>query len=107
MFRAEIIGFKRFAGTVDGKAINSAKVFVRVKLDGSRNSADQRAEGYSSEELKVDPAILKRIEHNPLPLTCDIETERVSNGRESKEVVIDILPVSAGVVASSKPLKAA
>ncbi|MDP9123063.1 MAG: hypothetical protein M3N82_00410 [Pseudomonadota bacterium] len=104
MSRMEITGFKRFKGSVDGKAIDSAKVFVRVKLDGSRNSADQRAEGYATEELRVDPAILKRIEHNPMPMICEVETERVSNGREAKDVVVDIRPVES---APAKPLKAA
>lgn len=104
MSRMEITGFKRFKGTVDGKAIDSGKVFVRVKIDDSRNSADQRAGGFCTEELRVDPSILKRIEHNPMPLICDVDTERVSNGKEAREVVIDIRPVD---VSPAKPLKAA
>ena len=104
MSRMEITGFKRFKGVVDGKEINSAKVFVRVKLDESRNNIDQKAGGFCTEELRVDPAILKRIEHNPMPLVCDVDTERVSNGKEAREVVIDIRPVET---APAKPLKAA
>jgi len=75
-----------------------------VKMDGSRNNADQRAEGYATEELKVDPSILKRIEHNPMPMICEVDLERVSNGRETKEVVIDLRPIET---APAKPLKAA
>jgi hypothetical protein len=103
----EITGFKRFKGTVDGSAIDSAKVFVRIKLDDSRNSADQRAGGFCTEELRVDPAILKRIEHNPMPLLCDVETERVSNGKAARDVVVDIRPVEAVAVVPSTQRKAA
>ena len=102
MSRMEITGYKRFKGTIDGKALDSAKVFVRVKIDDSRNSEDQRSAGYCTEELKVDPSILKRIEHNPMPMICEVETERVSNGREAKDVVVDLRPIEAAPVKSVK-----
>lgn len=104
MSRMEITGFKRFKGVLEGKEINTAKVFVRVKIDASRNNIDQFAGGFCTEELRLDPAILKRIEHNTFPLICDVDTERVSNGKEAREVVTDIRPVEA---APAKPLKAA
>ncbi len=107
MSQMEIVGLKRFKGTVDGNAIDSAKIFVRIKLDGSRNTADQLAAGFCVEELRVDPAVVKRIEHNPLPLLCEVETERVSNGKVAREVVIDIRPIAATAAALAPVVKKA
>ncbi|MEK8084884.1 hypothetical protein WNB94_00575 [Aquabacterium sp. A3] len=41
---------------------------------------------------RVDPELIKRIEHVALPAWFDIETERVGNGKESREMVLDIRP---------------
>lgn len=94
MFRAKVVGMKRFDGNVDGKEIKSGKLYIEVRLDDSRNGDKQSSRGYFTEELsKVDIDIIKRIEHVSLPAMMDIETERVGNGRESREVVIDVRPV--------------
>ena len=105
--RMEITGLKRFKGVIDGKEINSGAVFVRIKLDDTRNNLDSVKKGECTEELRVDPAIIKAVEHNTFPLLCEVETERVSNGRESREVVIAIRPIDLAPAATAKPLKAA
>ena len=105
--RMEITGLKRFAGVIDNKEIKSGAVFVRVKLDSSRNNLDSFKTGECTEELRVDPSIIKAIEHNSFPLMCEVETERVSNGRETREVVIGIRPVELAPSATAKSLKAA
>lgn len=94
MARFKVVGFKRFMGTVDGKAIDSARLFVEVKLDNSRNSKDQRADGFCTEEIKLSSDLLKKLEHLPLPFHVELETERVSNGKLSRELVIDARPVA-------------
>jgi hypothetical protein len=33
------------------------------------------------------------MQHLPLPFMCDLEVDRVSNGKETKEVVTDCRPV--------------
>ena len=105
MARFKVVGIKRFAGTLDGKTIDSGKLFVEVKLDDSRNSAQQFAKGFATEELRLPTGeLVKRIEHLPLPFYADVDTERVSNGRESKEVVLDVRPVE---VVKAAPVKAA
>jgi hypothetical protein len=91
--KVKVIGVKRFEGTVDGKSIKSGKLYVEVKLDDSRNSATQFAKGMASEELRVDQEVIKRIEHLSTPFMAEVDTERVSNGREAKEVVIDVRPI--------------
>lgn len=103
MARFKVVGVKRFEGVVDGKALKSGKLYVEVRLDDSRNSADQHSKGYFTEELKkVDPELIKRIEHIPLPAIFELDTERVGNGRESHEVVLDIRPVDLVKPASAK-----
>lgn len=91
--KVKVIGMKRFSGSVDGKLINSGKIFCEVRLDNSRNSADQYANGFACEELRVSPEIIKRIEHNPVPFVADVDTERVSNGKEAREMVLDVRPL--------------
>jgi hypothetical protein len=100
--KVKVIGLKRWKGTVDGKAIDSGKLFVEVRLDDSRNTADALAKGYASEELKVAPEVVHRLEHLPLPFEAEVSTERVSNGRQSREHVTDVRPVEL-----VKPFKAA
>ncbi len=91
--KVKVIGLKRFEGVVDGKSIVSGKLFCEVKLDDSRNGEKQSAKGFAAEELRVSADIVKRLEHLPLPFMADAETERVSNGKEAREVVIDVRPL--------------
>lgn len=96
MARFKIVGIKRFAGRVDGNNIDSGKLFVECKLDDTRNSSDQLAKGVFTEELRLPSSeLVKRIEHLPLPFIADIDTERVGNGKQSREVVLDVRPVEA------------
>lgn len=110
MARYTVTGFKWFTGTVDGKKMNSGKLFVQIRLDDSRNSAENFSKGYYTDMLdRVNPEILARIAHLPLPFVAEIETERVGNGKESRELVIDVRPIeqpakpAAAVPASSRP----
>lgn len=107
MARFKVVGMKRFEGNVDGKDIRSGKIYIEVRLDDSRNGEKQLSKGYFTEELtKIDPEIIKRVEHIPLPAIFDIETERVGNGRESREMVLDVRPVET-VKPVASPSKAA
>lgn len=95
MARFKIVGIKRFTGRVDGNEIDSGKLFVECKLDDSRNGKDSHAKGVFTEELKLPSAeLVKRIEHLPLPFVADVDTERVGNGKQSREVVLDVRPVA-------------
>lgn len=106
--RVKVIGIKRFEGTLDGKAINSGKLFCEVKLDDSRNGQTQFSKGLAIEEIRLPSAeLVKRVEHLPLPFWAELDTERVSNGREAKEVVYDIRPVDLATPAPVKAVKAA
>jgi len=99
--KVKVVGMKRWKGTLDGKSIDSAKVFIEVKLDGSRNGDREGTSsfsgGFCTEELKCPSDAIKRVEHTPLPFMAELETERVSNGRDVREVVIDIRPIETAV----------
>lgn len=105
MARYKITGIKRFDGVVDGKQLSSGKLYVEIRLDDSRNGEKQLSKGTYTEELtKVDIELIKRIEHIPLPAVFEMETERVGNGREARELVLDIRPVE---LVKAPPVKVA
>ncbi|WHZ11200.1 MAG: hypothetical protein OJF60_001639 [Burkholderiaceae bacterium] len=99
MARFKVVALKRWKGSLDGKAIDSAKLYIEVKLDDSRNGVDQFAKGVFTEELRLPSSeLVKRLERLPLPFMAEVDTERVGNGRESREVVLDVRPVGAPVI---------
>lgn len=108
--KVELVGMKAFKGKLDGKEINSGALYTKVKLDERHNRKDQEGTnwkfGHSVEEWKVpDAEIVMRLAHlKPSidrPVMVRLEVERVSNGRETKEVVIDCRPLEDA--ASDKP----
>lgn len=105
MARFKVVGFKRFQGDMDGKSIDSGKLFIEIRLDDSRNGEKQFSKGVFTEELRLPSSeMVRRIEHIPLPAIFDIDTERVGNGRDSREIVLDLRPVD---VVKPAPVKAA
>jgi hypothetical protein len=91
----EVIGMKAFKGFVNNEGINSGMLFGRVKLDDRYNKPGENFKGgFAVEEWRMpDAEPVFRMQHLPMPFTCALEIERVSNGRETKEVVMDARPV--------------
>lgn len=91
----EVVGLKAFKGTVQGEAIDSGKLFARVKFDQRYNEKGKNfAAGTFVEEWKLPSSEhVFRMQHLPLPFMCDLDVERVSNGKETREVVTDCRPV--------------
>lgn len=99
MTRVLVTALKRWSGTLDGKAIDSAKAFIQVKLDSSRNDSNAFASGICTEEVKLPSGeFVKRLEHIPLPFEAEMQTERVSNGKVARDMVTDIRPITDQVV---------
>lgn len=111
----ELVGMKAFKGTLDGKPINSGSLYTMVKLDERYNKKDAESTnwkfGHSIEEWKLaDAEIVMRLAHlKPSvknPVSVRLEVERVSNGRETKEVVLGCRPLndSKGLDGQTDPL---
>lgn len=104
--RYVMVARKRWQGELDGKRINSAKIWVQVEMDSSRNGESQSAAGVASEEIRLeDVELLRAIEHLPLPLEVELDTVRVSNGKTSRERVVGLRPVARAPAADPKAAK--
>ena len=103
----DVVGIKAFRGEIDGKTIDSASLFSIVKLDNRFNKKDEKSTnwkiGFALEEWKLpNSEIAMRMIHiNPsikAPVPVRLTVERVSNGRETTEVIIDAAPVNGSRV---------
>lgn len=103
--RVNVVGLKRFVGVVDGQSISSGKLFAEVLLDDSRNGKDQFSKGRAVEELRVTPEIVKSLEGLPLPFMAECETQRVSNGKTSREQVTAVRPINTSTGEIAPPIK--
>ncbi|TYK76244.1 hypothetical protein FSY45_10685 [Comamonas sp. Z1] len=91
----KVTGFKAFKGFVNGEGINSGTLFSEVRLDTRYNKPGENIKGgIATEEWKMpDADTVFRMQHIPLPFMVELDVERVSNGKESKEVVLGARPV--------------
>ncbi|WP_314971918.1 hypothetical protein [Comamonas testosteroni] len=91
----KVVGMKAFKGFVNKDGINSGTLFAEVKMDSRHNKQGENFKtGIAMEEWKMpDADSVFRMQRIPVPFLCELEIERVSNGRESKEVVISARPV--------------
>ncbi|BDB69649.1 hypothetical protein Cthiooxydans_20610 [Comamonas thiooxydans] len=109
----KVVGMKAFKGFVNKDGINSGTLFAEVKMDSRHNKQGENFKtGIAMEEWKMpDADSVFRMQHIPVPFLCELEIERVSNGRESKEVVISARPVEhaqpKSATAPAAPAKAA
>lgn len=104
----EVVGLKAFKGAVNGEAIDSGKLFARVKFDQRYNEKGKAfSSGQFVEEWRLPSAEhVFRMQHIPLPFMCDLDVDRVSNGKETKEVVVDCRPIET-VKPLAQPLQKA
>jgi len=103
----DVIGMKCFKGIVQGNRIDSGSIFAIVKMDERFNRKDADGTnwkfGHAVEEWRLpnSESVMKLSHLKPSiknPVTMKLETERVSNGTETKEVVIDCLPVNGATI---------
>jgi hypothetical protein len=101
MDKVKVTGVKWFTGNIDGKDIDSGTVFVEERLDDRRGTA----KGYAATAYKLGgAATAQALAKREFPLLCEVEFERVSNGRDSETIITDIRP---HVGAATQPSKAA
>lgn len=91
----EVVGMKAFRGTVNGETIDSGTLYGRVKLDQRYNKPGENFKGgHAVEEWKMPGSeFVFRMQHLSFPFMCSLEVERVSNGKETKEMVTDVQPL--------------
>lgn len=105
----EMIGMKAFKDVLDGKPVDSGTLYSNVKLDHRYNKPGINFKaGDAVEEWKLGSAdIVFRIAHlNPSksnPILMRLEIERLSNGKETKEIVMDAVPVEQPKLTPAKP----
>lgn len=103
----EVIGVKAFKGVIDGKQIDSGTLYSIVRLDDRYNRKDDSGtnwkSGFAMEEWKLpnSEVAMRMMQFKPSiknPVSVRLEIERVSNGREATEIIVDAYPVSAPIV---------
>lgn len=99
----EVIGVNAFKGRIDNNRIDSGKLFSIAKLDTRRNSSDAESVNWKighavemwklpNSEMAMRVAILNPSVQKPV--LVKIVVERLSNGRETQEVIQDVIPAS-------------
>lgn len=86
--RVTIRGAKIFKGNIDGKDMDSGKIFTDVDLKG------ETSWGVCTQELKcTNSAVIDGIKHNPFPFVAEIDILMESNGKISTQLVTGIKPM--------------
>lgn len=103
----EVVGMKAFKGVIDGKSMDSGVFYSMVRLDERFNKPGENFKsGNAIEEWKLGSSeIVFRVAHlkpsKDNPVMMRLEVERVSNGRETKEIVMDAMPLEQAHSAST------
>jgi hypothetical protein len=92
--KVKVMGVKFFKGDIDGKGIDSGKVYIEESLDFTTG----RAKGYASQEYSLGKAELAQaMMHLEFPFLAEVEFLRVTNGDTSKNIVSNLRPVERHV----------
>lgn len=105
MDKVKVTGVKFFKGEVEGKSYDSTTVFVEERLDERRGTA----KGYATVAYKVgSSAVGQALLKREFPLKCEVEFERVTNGRDTETIIVDLRPaVESEPLPQPQPRKAA
>jgi len=88
--RVTIRGAKLFRGNLDGKDIDSGKVFIDVELKG------ENSWGICTQEMKCEGSkLIENIKHNPFPFIAEVTMLQQSNGKTSTQLITAIKPMQA------------
>lgn len=94
--KVKVTGVKFFKGTVEGKEYDSTTVYVEERLDDRRGTAKGYATtAYRHGTSSVGMALQKR----EFPLICEVEFDRVTNGRDSETIIAQLKPLDAEIPA--------
>lgn len=101
MDKVKVTGVKWFKGNIDGKEFDTGTAFVEERLNDSRGTAKGRAStAYKLSSSATAQALAKR----EFPLVCEVEFDRVTDGKGSSETIIaDIRPAMDEAPTPGKP----
>ena len=103
--QATVRGAKMFKGDLDGKGIDSGKLFVEVILKESDN-----AFGMCTEPMKCkNSAVVQSIKHLTFPFIAELDIEMVSGSKGMEQTVLAVRPIQAirqQAPAAAAPVKA-
>lgn len=84
-----IRGAKVFKGNIDGKDMDSGKIFTDVDLKG------ETSWGVCTQELKCENSgIVDSIKHNSFPFSAMVDIRMESNGKVTTQLVTGIKPLA-------------
>lgn len=87
--RVVIRGAKVFKGNIDGKDMDSGKIFTDIDLKG------ESSWGTCTQELKCSNSqVVEAIKHNQFPFEAELDITMESNGKTMSQVVTSIKPQS-------------
>jgi hypothetical protein len=106
LITVEVVGAKAFKGVIDGKMIDSSSLFSRVKLSAQHNKDGSNFKGGETvEEWKCPNAqCVFDLQNVTFPFMAKLEIERVSNGKETKEIVVGLEFLTAVKPESAAPV---
>jgi len=86
--KVTIRGAKLFRGNLDGKDIDSGKIFTDVELSG------ENSWGVCTQEMKCEGSkLIDGIKHNSFPFIAEIGVVQKSTGSKTSMVVTSIKPL--------------
>ena len=84
-----ITGMKKFKGDIEGKSFDSTTVFIETRMaERNGNRRGRCTMDYNAGTSDV----YDRLKNLDLPGQFEVEWDTVSNGNDSKQIVIDIRP---------------
>jgi len=104
---ADMVGMKCFKGRVQGSDIDTGSIYTIVKMDERYNRQDAQGVnwkfGHALEEWKMPNAasVMAMSQLKPSiknPVSVKLTIERVSNGRETSDVLVDVVPLMGATV---------
>ncbi|PTU33035.1 hypothetical protein [Stenotrophobium rhamnosiphilum] len=88
--KVKVTGVKWFQDSIDGKAFDTGTAFIEERLDESKG----RAKGYACTPYRLGSAALAQVlAKREMPLVCEVEFDRVTNGKETQIIIADIRPL--------------
>lgn len=96
--QATIRGAKMFKGDLDGKGIDSGKLFIEVALKASDNSF-----GMCTEVLKCkDSSIVQGIKHLSFPFLAELDIDLVSGSKGVDQTVMAVRPLQRAAAPAAR-----